>query len=673
MARTHLIFLLLVLLSKSTSSTSTKEQEEDRIKALPGQPKVGFSQFSGYVTVNESHGRSLFYWLTESSSHSPHTKPLLLWLNGGPGCSSIAYGASEEIGPFRISKTGYNLYLNNFSWNTEANLLFLESPVGVGFSYTNTSSDFEESGDERTAQDNLIFLISWMSRFPQYQYRDFYIVGESYAGHYVPQLAKKIHEYNKDCKNPVINLKGFMVGNPEMDKNNDKRGTITYWWSHAMISDTSYNCILKNCDFTADRFSKECNTAIYDAAADFGDIDQYSIYTPKCVPPQDQTNQTKFVQIRQMQTTKPFLVDQYDPCTENYAEIYYNHPEVQRAMHANRTAIPYKWTACSDSVFDNWNWRDSDNSMLPIYKELIAAGLRIWVYSGDTDSVIPVTATRFSLSKLNLTVKTRWYPWYSGNQVGGRTEVYEGLTFVTVGNGDIDKHYDRLGSAMYAWSHAMMSDKTYKSILKHCSFTAHKNSNNCNWALYFAFIEFGKVNEYNIYSPSCVHQTNQTKFQHGRLLAEEYDPCTENYAEIYYNRPDVQRAMHANLTSIPYKWTTCNMVLNKNWKDSEFSMLPIYKELIAAGLRIWVFSGDTDAVVPVTGTRLALNKLNLPVKTRWYPWYSEKQVGGWTEVYEGLTFATVRGAGHEVPVLQPERALTLLRSFLAGKELPRSD
>lgn len=81
MASTHLIFLLLVILLTSTSS-SLIEQEEDRIKALPGQPKVEFSQFSGYVTVNESHGRSLFYWLTESSS-SPHTKPLLLWLNGG--------------------------------------------------------------------------------------------------------------------------------------------------------------------------------------------------------------------------------------------------------------------------------------------------------------------------------------------------------------------------------------------------------------------------------------------------------------------------------------------------------------------------------------------------------------------------------------------------------------
>ncbi|XP_013660059.2 serine carboxypeptidase-like 22 isoform X1 [Brassica napus] len=427
MARTHLFLFLLVLSSSRLSSAATtvsssslsREQEEDRIEALPGQPKVGFSQFSGYVTVNESHGRSLFYWLTESSS-SPHTKPLLLWLNGGPGCSSIAYGATEEIGPFRINR-GSNLYLNSFSWNIEANLLFLESPVGVGFSYTNTSSDFKEFGDERTAQENLIFLIKWMSRFPQYQYRDFYIAGESYAGHYVPQLAKKINEYNKAFNKPTINIKGFMVGNPDMDKNNDKLGTITYWWSHAMISDTNYNLILRNCNFTADSFSKECNSSIYNAAADFGEIDQYSIYTPKCV--------------RMKQMRKAVLARQtteYDPCTESYADIYYNRPDVQRAMHANQTAIPYKWTACSDPVFNNWNWRLSDNSMLPIYKELMEAGLRIWVYSGDTDSVIPVTATRFSISKLNLPVKTRWYPWYSGNQVGGRTEVYEGLTFVTV-------------------------------------------------------------------------------------------------------------------------------------------------------------------------------------------------------------------------------------------------
>ncbi|XP_014506694.2 serine carboxypeptidase 24 [Vigna radiata var. radiata] len=340
-----------------------------------------------------------------------------------PGCSSVAYGASEEIGPFRVNKTGSSLYLNPDAWNKEANILFLESPAGVGFSYTNTSSDLKTSGDKRTAQDALIFLIRWMSRFPQYKYREFYIAGESYAGHYVPQLAKKIHDYNK--KNPqIINLKGFIVGNAVTDSYNDGIGTITYWWSHSMISDQSYKSILKYCNFTSEETSKKCDDAYsYAVNYEFGKIDQYSIYTPTC--PTSQNNTVKHIRFKNLH-----MISGYDPCTENYAEKYYNLPEVQKAMHANVTDIPYKWTACSEVLLKNW--KDSEISVLPIYKELTAAGLKIWVFSGDTDSVVPVTATRFSLNHLNLSIKTRWYPWYSGGQVGGWTEVYNGLTFATV-------------------------------------------------------------------------------------------------------------------------------------------------------------------------------------------------------------------------------------------------
>jgi serine carboxypeptidase-like clade 2 len=379
MARTHFIFLLLVALLSTTfpSSSSSREQEKDRIKALPGQPKVAFSQYSGYVNVNQSHGRALFYWLTESSSPSPHTKPLLLWLNGGPGCSSIAYGASEEIGPFRINKTGSNLYLNKFAWNKDANLLFLESPAGVGYSYTNTSSDLKDSGDERTAQDNLIFLIKWLSRFPQYKYRDFYIAGESYAGHYVPQLAKKINDYNKAFSKPIINLKGFLVktkrvylaqikticlrflinerlpflllkvGNAVTDNQYDSIGTVTYWWTHAIISDKSYKSILKYCNFTVERVSDDCDNAVnYAMNHEFGDIDQYSIYTPTCVAAQQKKNTTGFFVRMKNTLLRRRLVSGYDPCTESYAEKYFNRPDVQRAMHANVTGIRYKWTAC---------------------------------------------------------------------------------------------------------------------------------------------------------------------------------------------------------------------------------------------------------------------------------------------------------------------------------------
>ncbi|GAA0154879.1 serine protease [Lithospermum erythrorhizon] len=418
-----IVYFIFLLYAIDIHATTPEQQELDRITKLPGQPLVTFSQFSGYVTVNEEHGRALFYWLTEATSH-PEKKPLVLWLNGGPGCSSVAYGASEEIGPFRINKTTSSLYLTKYSWNKEANLLFLESPAGVGFSYTNRSSDLKDSGDKRTAKDALTFLLKWMLRFPQYKQRDFYIAGESYAGHYVPQLAKKIHDYNKGTSNPIINLKGFIVGNAVTDNTYDSLGTLAYWWSHTMISDQSYKAIMKSCDFKSDNTSKQCDDAVsYATNHEFGDIDQYNIYAPTCMAAKNNTFRFKSTLIHRR-------VSGYDPCTENYAEKYFNRPDVQKALHANVTSIPYKWTACSDVLIRNW--QDSENSMLPTYKKLIAAGLRIWVFSGDTDSVVPVTATRFSLNHLKLPIKTRWYPWYSSGQVGGWTEVYDGLTFATV-------------------------------------------------------------------------------------------------------------------------------------------------------------------------------------------------------------------------------------------------
>ncbi|KAH9806357.1 serine carboxypeptidase 24 [Citrus sinensis] len=362
------IFLFSSITAIINVAALTKQQKLDRISALPGQPPVTFSQFSGYVTVNENHGRALFYWLTEAAS-SALKKPLVLWLNGGPGCSSVAYGASEEIGPFRINRNGSSLYLNKYSWSREANILFVESPAGVGFSYTNTSSNLKDSGDNRTAQDALVFLIRWMSRFPQYKYREFYIAGESYAGHYVPQLAKKIIDYNSAYSRPIINLKGFIVGNAVTDNYYDSIGTVTFWWTHSMISDKTYRSIINHCNFSAEKSSKKCDDTV-----------NYAM-----------NHELKNTLLRRR-------VSGYDPCTENYAEKYYNRQEVQKALHANVTGIPYKWTACS----------------------------------GDTDSVVPVTATRFSLSHLNLPIKTPWYPWYSGNQVGGWTEVYKGLTFATV-------------------------------------------------------------------------------------------------------------------------------------------------------------------------------------------------------------------------------------------------
>ncbi|URD81796.1 hypothetical protein MUK42_07732 [Musa troglodytarum] len=182
--------------------------ETDLVVGLPGQPSTNFKHYAGYVGASEH--RSLFYWFFEAME-APATKPLVLWLNGGPGCSSVAGGAISEIGPFLVTDEGSGLRFNPYAWNKVANLLFLDSPVGVGFSHSNSSSDAKNLNDQITAEDAHAFLLNWFLKYPDLKSQEFYIVGESYAGHYAPQLAEVIDERNKGAKDSYINLKGLMV------------------------------------------------------------------------------------------------------------------------------------------------------------------------------------------------------------------------------------------------------------------------------------------------------------------------------------------------------------------------------------------------------------------------------------------------------------------------------
>ncbi|KAJ8490283.1 hypothetical protein OPV22_012004 [Ensete ventricosum] len=411
------------------------EQKLDLVSRLPGQPEVSFRQYSGYVTVNESHGRALFYWLFEATQ-DVEKKPLLLWLNGGPGCSSIGYGAVEELGPFLMQKGVPELGLNEYAWNKEANLLFLESPFGVGFSYTNTSSDYDSAGDELTAIDAHAFLLNWFKRFPQFKSHEFYIAGESYAGHYVPELAEKIYEANKKSEEEDrINLKGFMIGNAAVDEEADSAGLVDYAWSHAVISDDLYHRIKQTCNFSAP-VDDSCDNLLDTLFDNYGVINVYDIYAPVCLE-ENSRNSSRSLPVIQGVRPKLFAKTMqryrrpagYDPCVPDYTDAYFNRADVQKALHANVTNLPYHWTHCSDVLT---SWSDARSSMLPTIKKLVDGGIRVWVFSGDFDGRVPVTSTRYALNKLSLQTVQEWTPWYSGKQVGGWRVIYDGLTFVTV-------------------------------------------------------------------------------------------------------------------------------------------------------------------------------------------------------------------------------------------------
>ncbi|XXG60906.1 hypothetical protein AAC387_Pa04g2701 [Persea americana] len=388
--------------------------EADKITELPGQPinGVSFDQYSGYVTVDPVHGRALFYYLAESPENAS-TKPLVLWLNGGPGCSSFGNGAMMELGPFRVNSDGQTLQGNNYAWNNVANVIFLESPAGVGFSYSNTTSDYDVSGDKRTAQDSLTFLVNWLERFPQYKNRDFYITGESYAGHYVPQLALTILEFNKHTNQTAINLQGIAIGNALIDDETNEWGSYDFFWTHALLPDEIHQGIILNCNFTPSApDTKACDHFLGQAGGAIGSIYGYNIYAPFCTNPS---------------TPNPYSDVGFDPCSDDYIHSYLNLPQVQKALHANVTGLPYQWTSCTSLP-----WNDSPTTILPIIQQLMASQIRVWIYSGDVDGVIPVTSTRYSINAMNLSIETPWYPWYTQQEVGGYAVGYQGLAFVTV-------------------------------------------------------------------------------------------------------------------------------------------------------------------------------------------------------------------------------------------------
>jgi len=121
------------------------------------------------------------------SENDPANDPVVIWLNGGPGCSSMM-GFMMENGP-RVINDGSTYIINNpFPWNATNNVLYIESPAGVGYSIASEPSDLYQN-DLTQSEDLITALIDWYAQFPEYKPNDLYVSGESYGGIYVPYLS----------------------------------------------------------------------------------------------------------------------------------------------------------------------------------------------------------------------------------------------------------------------------------------------------------------------------------------------------------------------------------------------------------------------------------------------------------------------------------------------------
>ncbi|GMY19565.1 serine carboxypeptidase-like 45 isoform X2 [Fagus crenata] len=343
-------------------------------------------------------------------------KPML---SRGPGCSSVG-GAFLEHGPFKVS--GDSLVRNDYNWNKEANMLYLESPAGVG--YSANKSFYTYVNDEITARDNLLFLQRWFAKFPEYRSRDFFIAGVSYGGHYVPQLAQLIIQ-----SNVKINLKGIAVGNPLLDFTTDFNSGDEYYWSHGLISDVMYQLLTKVCNgsermrntlinggrsLSCNNVSSQLNKVLIDS------IDIYNVIGDVC-----RTSQLQ---------TKEII------CGQVITENYFNRKDVQKALHAQLLGLD-QWSLCTDPSVLRYDLKNLEIPTIGVVGSLVKSGIRVLVYSGDQDAVIPFTSSRRLVDRLakELGLKTTvpYRAWFEGKQVGGWTQIYgkTQLSFASIRGG----------------------------------------------------------------------------------------------------------------------------------------------------------------------------------------------------------------------------------------------
>lgn len=421
----------------------------DQIVALPGAPEnLAFNQFSGYLTINPETGKNIHYWLVESEV-DPANAPVVFWTNGGPGCSGLL-GFFTEQGPFRPQADG-TLKLNDYAWNKIANMVFVEQPTGVGFSYSEDTSDYKLN-DKIAAQDNYLIIQEFLKRFPEYSENIIYSSAESYGGHYMPQLAAYVLEQNADPASPYpkLNYKGFAVGNPFTDQLSEYPAMFYTYWGHQLISKPSWDRYLEQCVNVPvpDRNYTVCEMIEIQLGMEIQGLNPYALDYPTCTESSTRGRGSRaqltwalnFMLPDHLKTIlAPSTLEGYEPCSSDYTVTYLNRDDVKASIHVDSSIV---WEECSRTI--HYTMIDRLIPMQPIYKQLLEsdAGLQILVFSGDNDGVCGTIGTQEWIWDLGYSPVSReknWKVWKYEDQVAGYATTFDvttgtnnGFSFVTV-------------------------------------------------------------------------------------------------------------------------------------------------------------------------------------------------------------------------------------------------
>lgn len=202
---------------------------------------AGVTGTSGMIRINSTTGSAMFFYQTNADgkdiASAQDTTPLVIWLQGGPGCSSMT-GLFYELGPIQINPDTKQPEKRAVSWGNKYHLLFIDNPIGAGYSFAGQDSDYVTSYIQMA--DNLYYMLQQLAtKYPTwFSNRDLFITGESYAGHWIPAITYKILNENKNAPisgNKVLPLKGIAIGDGWTDPYNQLQHYGDFGYSAGLI------------------------------------------------------------------------------------------------------------------------------------------------------------------------------------------------------------------------------------------------------------------------------------------------------------------------------------------------------------------------------------------------------------------------------------------------------
>ncbi|KAJ6252187.1 serine carboxypeptidase-like 48-related [Anaeramoeba flamelloides] len=359
----------------------------------------GHVGYSGYINVNQTMDANLFYIFWESLDQNPDA-PVLLWLQGGPGCSSL-WGLFKENGPLLIQSDG-SLLTNPWTWNNNYAILYIDNPVGAGFSYSTNPKGYVTS-ESQMSQDLYTGLKVFFAKYTKYSANDFYVFGESYAGKYVPAIAYRIHEDGNK-----LNMKGFGIGDGLSDPSLQTNYFADYSYSTGLLdeqeridiklleADLLLQIENQEWDNCLDNFEKITN----EISELSGGINKYDI---RLYQPYDSKPITNFLNLQSVKDTFGANAD---------------------------------WEFCAKETRNGLKI-DFCQSVKPLVDVLIQSGYQALFYSGQFDLIVNYMGSSNFIEQINWSGKQNWLEsdrivWKNNDEVVGYVKNYQNLYHILI-------------------------------------------------------------------------------------------------------------------------------------------------------------------------------------------------------------------------------------------------